>query len=112
MKHFLFPIVLLISIHSLFAQNDKRLTIDKSYLDKKVKPTEDFFLFSNGKWIAKNKIPASESRWGSFNELEKNNKKKLLEILEIAKKNSRSKRISKSTLGRLLSILHRHANSQ
>jgi len=26
-------------------------TIDKSYLNQKIKPTEDFFLFANGKWI-------------------------------------------------------------
>ena len=38
-------------------------TISLDYLDKSVKPQEDFFQFSNGSWIANNKIPASESRW-------------------------------------------------
>jgi putative endopeptidase len=66
-------------------------TIDKSYLNQKIKPSEDFFLFANGKWIENNKIPASESRWGSFNELELNNKSKLKEILIAAQKNQGEK---------------------
>lgn len=60
----------------------QKTTIDVSYMNKEVKPTEDFFLFSNGKWINNNEIPASESRWGSFNELDKANKYKLRAILD------------------------------
>lgn len=74
-------------------------TIDKSFLDAKVKPTEDFFLFSNGKWISKSKIPASESRWGSFNELEQNNKKKLTHLLQYAAKNPGHKGSQNQLLG-------------
>jgi putative endopeptidase len=82
----IFILSILFLIHTTIAQKALS-TIDKEFLDPKVKPTEDFFLFSNGKWIAKSEIPASESRWGSFNELEQNNKKKLTEILESAAKN-------------------------
>ncbi|MFN5635091.1 MAG: M13 family metallopeptidase, partial [Flavobacteriia bacterium] len=57
-------------------------TIDQSYLDKGVRPQEDFFMYANGSWIKKNPVPPSESRWGSFNELEQNNKIKLTEILK------------------------------
>ncbi len=63
-------------------------TIDLSYLDKNIKPQDDFFLFSNGTWVVNNPVPASESRWGSFNELELNNKIKLTEILESFKKSN------------------------
>ncbi|HZH86738.1 MAG TPA: M13 family metallopeptidase [Brumimicrobium sp.] len=59
-------------------------TINTSYLDKSVSPTEDFYQFANGTWIANNPIPPSESRWGSFNELDKLNKAKLTEILNEA----------------------------
>ena len=55
-------------------------TISVDYLDKSIKPENDFFLFSNGNWIKNNEIPASESRWGSFNELDQENKKKLTAI--------------------------------
>ena len=60
-------------------------TIQEDYLDKSVKPQEDFFQFANGKWIEDNPVPPSESRWGSFNELDKANKKKLTAILNEAK---------------------------
>jgi putative endopeptidase len=73
----------------LLAQSGKKkskpITFDVSYLDKSVKPQDDFFRFANGTWIKKNPIPPSESRWGSFNELEQNNQKKLTELLENAK---------------------------
>ena len=60
-------------------------TINSEYLDKSVTPQEDFFQFANGTWVKNNPVPASESRWGSFNELDKANKKKLTEILNEAK---------------------------
>jgi putative endopeptidase len=60
-------------------------TIDLSYLDKTIKPQDDFFNFSNGTWVKNNPIPPSESRWGSFNELEKSNQIKLIAILNKAK---------------------------
>lgn len=74
-------------------------TIDKSYINQKIKPTQDFFQFANGKWIEKNKIPASESRWGSFNELEQNNKSKLKAILIAAQKNLGTKGSQNQLLG-------------
>ena len=60
-------------------------TVKTDYFDKSVKPQEDFFQFANGTWIKDNPVPASESRWGSFNELDKANKKKLTAIIEEAK---------------------------
>ena len=94
----IFILSVLFLINSTIAQNTLS-TIDKEFLDAKVKPTEDFFLFSNGKWIAKSKIPASESRWGSFNELEQNNKKKLTQILDFATKNPGKKGSQNQLLG-------------
>jgi len=60
----------------------QKSTIDVKFMDKEVKAVNDFFLFSNGEWIKNNEIPASESRWGSFNELDEANKEKLTEILD------------------------------
>jgi putative endopeptidase len=58
--------------------------IDLANIDSTVKPTDDFYLFVNGNWIKNNPIPETESRWGSFNELEVQNKAKLRSILEEA----------------------------
>lgn len=60
-------------------------TIDLDYMNNSIRPQDDFFKFSNGTWITNNPVPASESRWGSFNELDKANKEKLTKILEKAK---------------------------
>ena len=59
-------------------------TIDVTALDRTIKPADDFFTFANGTWVAKTEIPASESRWGSFNELEQQNNIKLKAILNEA----------------------------
>jgi putative endopeptidase len=56
--------------------------IDVSNIDSTVKPVDDFYQFVNGNWIKNNPIPESESRWGSFSELDKINKAKLKGILE------------------------------
>ena len=63
----------------------KYQTIDTEYLDLNVSPKDDFFNYANGQWLVDNPVPASESRWGSFNELDLSNKKKLTKILEEAK---------------------------
>ncbi len=62
----------------------KNTGIDIANIDSTAKPTDDFYQFVNGTWIKNNAIPESESRWGSFNELEKLNKAKLLTILQDA----------------------------
>ncbi|MDP4683888.1 MAG: M13 family metallopeptidase, partial [Crocinitomicaceae bacterium] len=62
----------------------KLTTIDMSYLSNSIKPQDDFFMFSNEEWIKANPVPPTESRWGSFNELDKNNKEKLTMILKVA----------------------------
>jgi putative endopeptidase len=47
-----------------------------------LQPTDDFFHFVNGRWIAENPIPPEESRWGSFNILRVDVEKQLKEIFE------------------------------
>lgn len=74
-------------------------TIDLDYLDKSVRPQDDFFNFSNGTWIKNNPVPPSESRWGSFNELEQANNAKLMSILEEAKSSNGTKGSTQQILG-------------
>lgn len=63
-----------------------RAVIDQSYMDKSIRPQDDFFLFCNGTWVKNNPVPETESRWGSFNELDQDNKEKLKVILKDAAK--------------------------
>ncbi|MDX2361191.1 MAG: M13 family metallopeptidase [Crocinitomicaceae bacterium] len=85
------------------AQFDKH-TFDMDYLNTSVRPQEDFFEFANGSWIKNNPVPASESSWGSFNELDDANKKKLTAILEEFKD-------SKAAQGTLPQILGHYYSS-
>lgn len=39
------------------------------YMDTTVSPSENFFLYTNGGYLAVTEIPEEESRWGVFNEL-------------------------------------------
>ena len=40
--------------------------INTSFMDKTVKPNDDFFNFVNGTWLKNTPIPADKTRWGSF----------------------------------------------
>lgn len=95
--YFVMGAVVLASCNSAKTEKAELKTIDVDYLSKTVKPTEDFFLFANENWIKNNPVPASESRWGSFNELEQENNKKLTEILEEFK-NAKAKKGTKEQL--------------
>ena len=74
-------------------------TIDLDYMDATTRPQDDFFQFANGTWTKNNPVPASESRWGSFNELDQANKAKLTKILQIAKDSDASKGSTNQILG-------------
>lgn len=74
-------------------------TIDLSYMDKTVRPADDFFMFANGTWCKENPVPASESRWGSFNELDQRNKQTLKDILDKAAESQSEKGSDRQILG-------------
>ncbi|MEP6583947.1 MAG: M13 family metallopeptidase, partial [Ginsengibacter sp.] len=62
--------------------------INKKNMDVSVKPGDNFFLYANGVWKKNNPVPASRTRWGSFDELREENSKRLSTLLEEASKNT------------------------
>ncbi|MGI8635008.1 MAG: M13 family peptidase, partial [Segetibacter sp.] len=62
--------------------------IDKSNMDLSVKPGDNFYLFVNGNWIKNNPVPASKTRWGSFDVLREESSKRLRTLLEESAKNT------------------------
>ncbi|RYY86120.1 MAG: M13 family peptidase [Chitinophagaceae bacterium] len=62
--------------------------IDRSNMDQSVKPGENFYRYANGSWLKKNPVPASKTRWGSFDELREESSRRLRTLLEDAAKRS------------------------
>lgn len=77
----------------------KEVIFNQEYIDKNVRPQDDFFLFANGTWVKNNPVPPSESRWGSFNELDQANQKKLTGILETLKAGTYDSKSIENMLG-------------
>jgi putative endopeptidase len=46
-----------------------RKFIDAANMDMNVRPGDNFYEYANGKWLATNPVPASKTRWGSFDVL-------------------------------------------
>lgn len=68
------------------AQNKSGIVVDN--LDKTTNPTEDFYKFATGGWQKKNPLPAAYSRFGSFDQLQEDNNKRINAILsDLLKKN-------------------------
>ena len=68
------------------AQNKSGIVVDN--LDKTTNPTEDFYKFATGGWQKKNPLPAAYSRFGSFDQLQEDNNKRINAILSaLLKKN-------------------------
>lgn len=70
-----------------------RKFIDPQNMDLSVKPGDDFYQYANGNWIRQNPIPASKTRWGSFNELHDKSLDAMKSLLEEATKTTTKGRL-------------------
>lgn len=83
MKNYLFALLIMPAFTAL-SQN---LGINLSYIDSSANPRNDFYSYCNGKWQKTFKLPESDARYGSFNEIYNNNLKKIKIILDEAAAN-------------------------
>ena len=65
--------------------------INTAFMDKAVKPTDDFFKFVNGTWLKNTEIPKDRIRWGSFDELRKKTDVDVMAIIKDASKEGKYK---------------------
>lgn len=72
MKRLMLAVVFaFISVNVFSSQDTTGLHLD--WLDKKIDPTKNFFLYANGGWKKKNTIPAAYSSWDNFHILQEQN---------------------------------------
>ena len=79
MKQFI-PMVLMVSA-PLMGMGQNKSGLVMSNLDTAVKPADDFYSFATGGWQKNNPLPAAYSRFGSFDQLQENNNKRINSIL-------------------------------
>lgn len=59
-------------------------TFLNAYIDSTVRPQDDFFHFSMGKWVKNNPVPASERSWGIWSKVNEENYDRMKNINEEA----------------------------
>lgn len=69
---------------SFLPPRNKRKFIDPANMDLSVRPGDNFYRYAQGNWIKNNPVPASKTRWGSFDELREQSVQKLRTLLEAA----------------------------
>ena len=81
-------------------QHDHGISIE--FMDKSVRPQDDFYNYVNGGWMKTAVIPADKSSWGSFNELREKTDENSLAIL----KNILTEKYEKGTEGQKIQDLY------
>ena len=84
-------LVLFCVANSNAQQTDQKepIGINTSFMDRSVRPNDNFFNFVNGTWLAQIAIPDDKTRWGSFDELTQNTNRDVLTILKNAADNAK-----------------------
>ena len=103
MKHFI-PMMLMMAAPLMgIAQN--KSGIKPENLDKNIRPQDDFYMFATGGWQKANPLPAAYSRFGSFDQLQEDNNKRINAILSDLEK----KKYAEGTTERKLSDFYKLA---
>lgn len=87
--------ILLCTVNAFAQTQTKRKFIDPANMDLSVKPSDNFYLYANGAWLKKVPVPASKTRWGSFDILAEESSQALKELLEDASKKPGSNTLMK-----------------
>lgn len=70
----------MVMVTTALAQQHQAINLE--FMDKTVRPQDDFYNYVNGNWMKTVEIPADRARWGSFDELRENTDAATLAILQ------------------------------
>ena len=100
----LIPVMMMATVPMMgMAQNQSGL-IEKNF-DRNVRPQDDFYEFATGGWQKNHPLPAAYSRFGSFDQLQEDNNKRINTILGELQK----KKYKKGTIEQKLSDFYKQA---
>ena len=86
MKHLMMTMMMMAA--PVVGMAEGKSGIDPANLDKSVRAADDFYQFATGGWQKRNPLPAAYSRFGSFDQLQEDNNKRINSILsDLLKKN-------------------------
>ena len=74
------PMVMMATLPTVGMAQEGSGLFEKNF-DRSVKPQDDFYQFATGGWQKNNPLPAAYSRFGSFDQLQENNNKRINTIL-------------------------------
>ncbi|MBQ0005853.1 MAG: M13 family metallopeptidase [Alistipes sp.] len=77
MKRMLMLLIPALTLVSCGDKSVKTPALDMTDLDLSVAPGENFYLYANGGWMAKNPLKPEFARYGSFDQLAENNEERL-----------------------------------
>ncbi len=90
-----FATLLIVAYSNSFGQvKSTNQFIDRSNMDVSVDAGDNFYLYANGGWLQKNPVPASKTRWGSFDMLREESSQRLRNLLEGAAATSSKNRLN------------------
>ncbi len=101
MKQYVLMAALFASSACVFGQEHQAINV--SYMDKSVRPQDDFYNYVNGNWMKTVEIPSDKARWGSFDQLRENTDEAALKIL----KESLDTKFEKGTDGQKIADLYK-----
>ena len=91
MKQIIPTMLLMVAPAAVWAQAPLKSGIDLANLDQTARPGDDFYQFACGGWMKNNPLPAAYSRFGSFDQLAKDNDERINGILKELEANTYAK---------------------
>jgi putative endopeptidase len=101
------PIVMIATVPVIGMAQNKTGLYEKNF-NKNVRPQDDFYQFATGGWQKNNPLPAAYSRFGSFDQLQEDNNKRINTILTSLQK----KKFKAGTIEQKLSDFYKQALDQ